>query len=153
MMPTMTIPKAQIQKRMKNLEAYCAENTLRLTDPRRHVFEIIASSEMPVSAYDVLEKLGQYIENPKPPTAYRALEFLAEQGFVHRIESLNAYVVCDTGHRHAGSQFLVCDTCGKVIEAHLCHLPEDLEKKVKKEGFSLNRWNAELHGSCSDCTQ
>lgn len=151
MMFAMTIPKAQIQKRLKNLEAYCAEKTLRLTDPRRHVFEIIASSDMPVSAYDVLEKLGRYIDNPKPPTAYRALEFLAEQGFVHRIESLNAYVVCDTDHRHAGSQFLVCDSCGKVIEAHLCNLPEDLAKKVKKEGFSLNRWNAEIHGSCSDC--
>ena len=100
---------------------------------------------------DILKALGKYIDNPKPPTAYRAIEFLMEHDYIHRIESLNAYVVCGTDHRHHGSQFLVCDSCGKVIEAHLCDVPDDLNQQAKRQGFTLSRWDAELHGTCADC--
>ena len=53
---------------------YCEAHGYRYTDPRRHVLDILASSQKPMGAYDILEKLGQYIDNPKPPTAYRAIE-------------------------------------------------------------------------------
>ncbi len=143
--------KADIAKLIKQVEVFCKEQGIRFTEPRQHVLEIIAAASKPVGAYDILSELGKYIDNPKPPTAYRAIEFLSEHGFIHRIESLNAYVLCDTDHRHNGSQFLVCDDCGKVIEAHLCHLPNDLEERVSAEGFQLSRWDAELHGTCKDC--
>ncbi len=143
--------KSESAKLIKAVEAYCLEKGIRFTEPRRHVLEIMAGAKKPIGAYDVLEALGQYLDNPKPPTAYRAIEFLMEHGFVHRIESLNAYVVCGTDHRHAGSQFLVCDSCGTVIEAHLCEVPGDLAKQAQKQGFSLNRWDAELHGTCKNC--
>lgn len=143
--------KSDIAKLVKKTAEFCAENGIRFTESRQHVLEIIAGAKKPLGAYDVLEQLGGFIDNPKPPTAYRAIEFLMEHDFIHRIESLNAYVICDTDHRHNGSQFLVCDNCGKVIEAHLCNIPEDLANQAKKEGFSLSRWDAELHGKCSDC--
>lgn len=144
--------KGEISRLVAQTESFCRENGIRFTEPRRHVLEIIAGSKKPMGAYDILAALGKYIDNPKPPTAYRAIEFLSEHGFVHRIESLNAYVVCGTDHRHQGSQFLVCDSCGKVEEAHLCHLPDDLAGQAEKAGFSLRRWDAELHGTCKDCT-
>lgn len=143
--------KADIAKLVKDVDAYCKEQGIRFTEPRQHVLEIIAAAKTPMGAYDVLEALGKFIKNPKPPTVYRAIEFLNEHGFVHRIESLNAYVACGTDHRHLGSQFLVCDDCGKVTEAHLCHLPDDLAQQATKEGFQLSRWDAELHGTCKDC--
>lgn len=141
----------KIQSLIKTVEAYCAEAGIRFTSPRRFVLEIIASSKMPLGAYDVLERLGSRMDNPKPPTVYRAIDFLREHGFIHRIESLNAYVACGVDHRHMGSQFLVCDKCGKVAEAHLCRVPEDLAQQVDKAGFTLTRWDAELHGTCKDC--
>lgn len=143
--------KAGIAKLVKDVEAFCKEQGIRFTEPRRHVLEIIAGAAKPVGAYDILKALGKYIDNPKPPTAYRAIEFLMEHDYIHRIESLNAYVVCGTDHRHHGSQFLVCDSCGKVIEAHICDVPSDLAQQAKKQGFSLARWDAELHGTCADC--
>ncbi len=143
--------KGDISKLVKAVEAHCKENGIRFTDSRRHVLEIIAGAKKPMGAYDVLKALGAFIKNPKPPTVYRAIEFLCEEGFVHRIESLNAFVICATDHRHAGSQFMVCDSCGKVIEAHLCHVPDDLAKAAKAQGFTLARWDAELHGLCSTC--
>lgn len=143
--------KADIAKLSKRVAADCAAAGVRFTEPRQYVLEIIAAAKKPIGAYDILAALSEKIENPKPPTAYRALEFLQEQGLIHCIESLNAYVLCDIDHRHAGSQFMICDECGNVAEAHLCELPQDLAGKTNAAGFRLSSWNAELHGTCKDC--
>ena len=137
---------------MNNLRSYCDENGHRVTPPRSAVLEILGNAKKPMSAYDVLDALGKKLDNPKPPTAYRALDFLSEHGFAHRIESLNAYVTCSEGHKHQGSQFMICTSCGKVEEAHLCHVPKGLDDIMAKEGFTLSHWNAELHGVCQDCS-
>ena len=147
-----SMTKADIAKLVKKTEEACKTKGIRFTDSRQHVLEIVAGAKKPLGAYDILEALGKYIDDPKPPTAYRAIEFLMEQGIVHRIESLNAYVLCDTDHKHNGSQFMVCDTCGTVVEAHICHVPDDLAKRAKEEGFTLTRWDAELHGTCKNCS-
>ncbi len=143
--------KADVKSLLKQAQSYSDAGGHRFTEPRQYVLEIIASADKPITAYDVLAKLGEKIDNPKPPTAYRAIEFLTEHNFIHRIESLNAYVVCQSDHRHEGSQFMICDDCGTVTEAHLCHLPAPLEAKTKSEGFRLSRWNVELHGTCKSC--
>jgi|TARA_R110002126_G_scaffold13118_3_gene56504 Fur family zinc uptake transcriptional regulator len=134
------------------VETFCQAEGIRFTDARRHVTTIISSSDKPLGAYDVLAQLAVYIDNPKPPTVYRAIEFLLENKFIHRIESLNAYVTCQSDHRHTGSQFLVCTKCSKVIESHLCSLPPALKASVDKEGFTAQSWNVEIHGLCADCS-
>lgn len=144
--------KAEIKNLIAQVEKYCFERGIRFTEPRRFVLEIIAGQDKPIVAYDILHELGKKLENPKPPTAYRAIEFLEGEGFIHRIESLNAYVVCHADHQHTGSQFMICDTCGKVIETHLCHLPKDLSERLNAEGFKLARWSTELHGQCRECS-
>lgn len=130
---------------------YCEQKKHRLTEPRRQVLRIIASSAEPLGAYEILDKLGQVIKNPKPPTVYRAIEFWQEHGFIHRIESLNAYVACEAGHQHQGSQFMICDDCGTVIETHLCELPQSLKDNTVKNTFRPSRWNLEIHGVCAKC--
>ncbi len=142
---------SKIKAMRKALETYAVENGHRLTDPRRYTLDIIAGAAKPLTAYDVLDALGEKLDKPKPPTAYRALEFLVEHGFVHRIESLNAYVTCAENHKHKGSQFMICDICGRAEEVHLCHIPEGLSKQASGKGFTLSHWNAELHGRCGKC--
>ena len=135
---------------LRKATSYCEENKHRLTEPRFAVLKIIASSKKPLGAYDILDKLGKFIDNPKPPTAFRAIDFWKEHGFIHRIESLNAYVSCDEDHNNNGSQFMVCNDCGHVEEVHLCHMPKDLEKKAKKNGFKIKHCNTEINGQCVD---
>ncbi len=139
------------QSAIKALETYAKQHDLRITPPRIFALEVIAASPKPLTAYEVLEALGGKLDNPKPPTAYRALEFLSQHGFIHRIESLNAYVACGENHHHLGSQFMICDACGRVEEVHLCHIPKGLETQAADKGFALSHWNAELHGRCRDC--
>ena len=136
---------------IKNLESYCSEHGLRYTPPRYQVLQVIAGSTKPVGAYDIIEDMDKITDKPKPTTVYRAIDFLQQHGFIHKIESMNAFVVCHAGHSHDGSQFIVCDDCGKVEEVHLCHLPSDLERKVNETGFTMMYWNTEIHGRCDAC--
>ena len=135
-----------------SVAAYCAEKGARFTDSRREVALIIARSEKPIGAYDILEQLGKILVNPKPPTVYRAIDFLLENHFIHKIESMNAFIACRTDHRHSGSQFMICNECGKVIETHLCSLPSALKDAAEKKSFTPLTWSVEVRGLCSDCS-
>lgn len=137
---------------IESASQYCETHKHRLTEPRLAVIEIIASSTKPMTAYEILEKLGKVKHNPKPPTVYRAIEFWQESGFIHRIESLNAYVACEAGHQHNGSQFMICDDCGTVIEKQLCELPESLKHHTFDDAFKPSRWYFEIHGLCKACS-
>ena len=136
---------------VKKAEEYCEEKGLRFTPTRRDVLGIIARSTKPITAYEILDELKSTVKNPKPPIVYRATDFLQEHGFIHRIESLNGFVLCAADHHHHGSQFMICDSCGKATEAHLCDILPSVSAKAEKAGFDLSHWNLELHGRCGDC--
>ncbi|MEM7197928.1 MAG: Fur family transcriptional regulator [Pseudomonadota bacterium] len=136
---------------LRQAELFCMRHKERLTKPRLEVLKIIAASPKPLGAYEILEKLGRVIHAPKPPTAYRAIEFWQKKEFVHRIESLNAYVACHAEHRHKGGQFMICDDCGTTIEIHICDLPEPLKDSAARNVFTPSSWNVEVHGHCAQC--
>ena len=136
---------------LKKVETYCKEKGLRYTKPRRMTLEIIAASKRPVGAYKIIEEMAKVTQKPKPTTVYRAIDFLQQQGFIHKIESLNAFVICDADHTHQGSQFIVCHECGLVKEVHMCHLPDDVQKQIEAAGFKMDHWNTEIHGLCQNC--
>ncbi len=131
---------------------FCIKNKHRLTRPRLIVLQIIASSKKPIKAYEILKKLSLKIPDPHPPTAYRAIEFWKKYNFIHRIESLNAYTICKADHFHEGSQFLICDNCGRVIESHFCELPSIIKKNIIKNTFIASKWNLEINGLCGNCS-
>ena len=130
---------------------FCIKNKHRFTIPRKNVLQVIAYSEKPLKAYEVLNKLEKVLNSPKPPTIYRAIEFWQSHNFIHRIESLNAYAACKADHFHEGSQFMICNVCGKVIESHICELPSLIKKKLEKKTFTPLKWNLEVNGICNQC--
>ncbi len=131
---------------------YCNVNKHRLTEPRLKILEIFISSKKPLKAYEILKELGKNFPNPKPPTAYRAIEFWKEHNFIHRIESLNAYSICNADHLHDGTQFLICNSCGDVSESHICDLPKNIQNLINSKMFNLKSWNLEMNGVCKKCT-
>ena len=136
---------------IKKAEKFCLKNNNRITLPRMEVLKIIDSSKCPIKAYEILTILGTTINNPKPPTVYRAIDFWLNNNFIHRIDSLNAYMTCKADHRHEGFQYMICDDCGKVIESHLCQLPKAVINSLKNKKFIPAKWNLEINGSCEDC--
>ena len=85
-----------VKDALEQATAICAKRGARLTPIRRRVLELIWASHKPSGAYDILEALSQESRGKRiaPPTVYRALDFLLEQGLIHRLESLNAFIGC-----------------------------------------------------------
>ncbi|MEI2734956.1 MAG: transcriptional repressor [Rhodoblastus sp.] len=101
-------------------DAACAPAAAaRLTPGRKAVLDILESARRPIGAYEMIDILAASAgRRPAPTQVYRALDFLVEQGLVHRLASRNAYLAC--GHGHEASEpvaFLICDGCGHVDEA------------------------------------
>lgn len=136
------------------VEHACAERGLRLTELRRRVFELIADSTRPVKAYDLLEKVRKQGAGPTaPPTVYRALDFLMSHGFVHRLETLNAYVPCPHPEAEAhGSQFLICENCQETLELDAGGIADRLRAQAKEQGFEPRRHTIEVYGLCARCS-
>ncbi len=137
---------------LERAEALCRERGARLTEQRKAVLRLLCVSEKPLSAYDLLERMRGVVRNPAPPTVYRALHFLLEQGLVHKLESLNAYVGCaHPDHPHA-SQFLICDDCGEVAEVEDPSVARSLKAAGNEVGFRTRRPVVELLGTCAQCS-
>jgi Fur family transcriptional regulator, zinc uptake regulator len=128
-----------------------ARRGLHLTELRRRVLELVWRSHEPIGAYEILARLRRRGRPAAPPTVYRALDFLLEQGFVHRIESQSAFVGCaHPGAVHAG-QFLICGSCGVAAELDDSRIRKAVEKSAKTAGFSVERQTIELRGLCPRC--
>jgi Fur family transcriptional regulator, zinc uptake regulator len=143
-------------------EAHCAARAQRLTPIRRHVLEALLASHKPLGAYEIIEHLARQNSarqnrepnRPAPITIYRALDFLRDNGLVHRIESRNAFVAC--AHNHADNDlvvFLICEKCGAVGEALGGGAAEALKSSARAAGFSPKSPLIEIAGICSHCRQ
>ena len=130
-------------------EVRCAETQERLTPPRRRVLELLLGSDAPQKAYDLIAAFGASGEPAKPPTVYRALEFLERLGFAHRIESLNAYVPCRMEGDEHRAAFLICDCCGAAQE-----IEPDLAPALaaaEAAGYLVSAVTLEARGLCPAC--
>jgi Fur family zinc uptake transcriptional regulator len=136
---------------LEQAEALCQERGVRLTEQRKTVLQLLCMSDKPLSAYELLDRMRDVVKNPAPPTVYRALDFLLEQGLVHKLESLHAYVGCThPDHPHA-SQFLICDDCGEVAEVEDPSVSKSLQAASKAAGFRTKRPIVEVLGTCAQC--
>lgn len=140
-------------KLSKQIEEICAARGVRLTSQRKRVFDLICASKKSSSAYDLLEDLKKSEPQAKPPTVYRALDFLLEQGFIHRVESTNSFISCCScnAHKHF-SQLLICDQCGNVIELQNDNLIAMLANNAEEHGFTITNHVIESHGVCQSCS-
>ena len=141
-------------------EAISAAEGLRFTEQRRKVLTALAESHVPASAYDVIDRLAAEGPRPAPVSVYRALEFLVEHGFAHRIESRNAYIACSRGPRGhdkpghgAATIFLLCDSCGAAGEASSAALTEALAAVTQAAGFAPRAPIIEIRGLCARCRE
>ena len=137
---------------LAHADQICESKGARLTDLRRQVLGLILEAEAPAGAYDLLDALRATRHGAAPPTVYRALEFLLEHGLIHKLESRSAYVGC-VSHSDAGhaAQFLICRTCGHVIELDDHELAHALEDAAKRLGFTVGKATIEAEGRCASC--
>ena len=133
-------------------EAQCLEGGRRLTPIRRQVLAVLLGSHRPLGAYEIMERLAPRGPRPAPITVYRALDFLRDNGLIHRIESRNAFVACV--HNHAAADpvvFLICERCGAVGEAASREVAATLKSAARAAGFTPKSPVIEIGGICNHC--
>ena len=136
------------------VERACSERGLRLTEIRARVLGLVADAGKPIKAFDLLDKVreGEGAGAAAPPTVYRALDFLLANGFIHKLESVNAFVACH--HPNAAQHsapFLICDGCHKAVELEDEHVVATLDAQARALGFSPQTQTLEVHGLCAEC--
>ena len=132
-------------------DAHCRANSLQFTPVRRRVLEILLEAHRALGAYDLLDVLRKEGFGSQPPIAYRALDFLVKNGFVHKIERLNAFVACcHPGERHA-PLFMICRECNAVAEAPAEATQGRLGEAAREVGFQIERTVMEAEGLCPKC--
>ncbi len=139
-----------IEDALRTADRICEERGLRFTDLRRRVLELVWENHGSAKAYDLLERLGEDY-SAKPPTVYRALEFLQENGLVHKINSLNAYVGCSHPLQHQDCYFLICSKCQEIKECCTSQVANVVRDLAEKSSFVPSRTTLEIEGICQDC--
>ena len=138
------------------VERACRERGLRLTPIRARVLGLIADGGRPLKAYDLLDQVreGDGPGAAAPPTVYRALDFLLANGFIHKLQSVNAFVAC---HHPSTAQhsvpFLICDRCHDAVELEDREVVAALESRARALGFSPQTQTLEVHGLCAACSR
>lgn len=131
----------------------CQAQGVRFTEQRRKILELVWQSHKPIGAYDILAEFSKKKQKAAPPTVYRALEFLLENGLIHRISSLNAYIGCAApGHSHSG-QFLLCVECKEVIELNEIKVDNVIQKSAEEYNFEIQNQMLEVTGLCENCKE
>lgn len=132
------------------IDKLCARRGLRLTPPRRRVLRIVGASRRPVSAYDIVRKMGA-----QPPTVYRALDFLTGEGLLHKVQNADggaAFVACSHPGKDCYACFLlICDNCGGCAESCARRPDAVLRRAAKAAGFLAHRLTMEVAGLCKKC--
>jgi len=144
--------KVAAPKWASKVEQACARKNLLLTPLRRQILAILAQAKTPLGAYAIIEELSR--EQHKavaPPTVYRTLDFFLEHGFLHKIESRNAYAPCEhLGHAHQGI-LLICQRCGRTDEIEDADVDHLLRETGVRAGFTPHKRVVEIEGICQMC--
>jgi Fur family zinc uptake transcriptional regulator len=148
------IPILKPDAYLQVVEQACRQRGLRLTPLRAQVLRLVLATGRPIKAYDVLASLSYANGETAPMTAYRALDFLTDHGFIHRLACLSSYVACTSPDNHRAVPFLICETCHAVVEVEF----DDqtifplLHTLAQVRGFRPRAQSLEVLGECADCS-
>lgn len=139
----------------KNGATPCEEGRERpagLSKNEKLVWNVLAASADPLKAYEILDKLKEKGVRA-PMTVYRALDGLETKGHIHKLDGLNAFVLCNHEGPHMVQTFLVCDTCSTVRELEVVAVEADIAPAVRAAEFAMHTARLEIKGHCTNCAE
>ena len=140
-----------MKKNIQQAEQYCQENSLNFTPVRRKVLEILLQKNTAVGAYEILDLLREAGFKNQPPVAYRALDFLVQNGFAHKIEHLNSFIGCTHPEKDHSPAFMICRNCDSVSEEEALTRNFSVSQIASKAGFIVEKAVIEARGLCHSC--
>ena len=145
---------SELNASLSRVDEICRSNNLGFTDIRKQVFEIIIKNNKPIKAYQILDEIRNITNKPShPPTVYRAIDFLIENGFVHKLNSINSFVGCFHPKTHEECYFLICKKCNLYQECCDDSLKDRISKTAVHNNFIISNTTLEIEGHCLDCSK
>ena len=120
---------------------------LKKTKTREKVIEILENSSIPLSAYDIFDKLKD--NNITLSSIYRTLNTFYEEKMVIRdnINGTAVYTLLKDNHYH----YLECKYCHNKIKLDYCPYHKANNQIKKQLNFEVDEHNVVLLGTCSNC--
>ena len=140
-----------MEKNIQEAEQYCQENGLNFTPVRRKVLEILLQKNTAIGAYEILDLLREAGFKNQPPVAYRALDFLVQNGFAHKIVQLNSFIGCTHPGKDHSPAFMICRNCDSVSEEEALIRNFSVSQIASKAGFTVEKAVIEARGLCHSC--
>ena len=140
-----------MEKNIQEAEQYCKENGLNFTPVQRKVLEILLNKNTAIGAYEILDLLREAGFKNQPPVAYRALDFLVQNGFAHKIEQLNSFIGCTHPGKDHSPAFMICRNCDSVSEEEALTRNFSVSQIASKAGFTVEKAVIEARGLCHSC--
>lgn len=131
----------------------CKQKNLRMTQLRRRILSLIIHAMKPITAYALvsLYKESESGTGITATTVYRTLDFLEENGLVHRLASRNAYISCLTPGHSLHGQFWICAHCDLVLEIQSEAITEAIDSCAASQHFLAQGQVVEVIGLCKSC--
>jgi Fur family transcriptional regulator, zinc uptake regulator len=146
----------ELLKIMDKATDICTSSGGRLTEKRKKVLELLVTSNIPLSAYELADTYNKGSQATMPVmSVYRILDFLESEQLVHKLTSTNKYVACShiaCSHAHQVPQFLICGKCQSVKEIAISQtIIHELDIQVREAGYQLLNSQLELQCICASC--
>lgn len=152
-MPIHVLTPQAIEQQLATAEKLCKQRQKRFTPIRKQVLELLIKAQRGLKAYELLDLVKQEQPNAAPPTVYRALEFLTEEGLTHRLDAINAWTACVDVAGEPHDLLVVCTQCGTVAELRAPRLSQQITDCIVQAGFALSSPETELRALCLNCSK
>lgn len=142
-----------IKNAILRAQSLCEKRGVRLTRLRRQILELIWHSHIPLGAYELMDMLEEASERKRvaPPTVYRSLDFLLENGLIHKIHSRNAFFGCATPALKHNDALFICNQCGFTEEIRSPTIQQAINLSASQNRFTVQTQIVEVIGKCGHC--
>lgn len=140
---------AASSRQLKRYEESIAQDGLRLTRQRKHVYGVLLERQDHPTAMEVFLRAKPGMESLSLATVYNVLETLADRGLVRKVHlDSGSTRYCANAERHG---HFTCTACGAVMDVPL--LPGAQLEKLHQlpRGYTVARQEVSLQGLCAGC--
>ena len=138
----------------ENLLNYCLKKKKSLTLSRTLVIKTLSKYKKPISAYELRDEINSNGDvNINISQIYRVLEFWIDLGLIHKISSINKFLLCITPKEKHTHMLNFCTVCEKVFETCNEQMGLNFKKSTAKLDLTFNNTRCvEIPVICTQCS-
>lgn len=131
----------------------------RVTKPRRLVLSVLDAATVPLSPYEIADRIKESGERGDVVSIYRILQTFEANELAHRVLSSGKYrkchlaleTACDRHQKQHCHHNLICRQCGTIEEFHCAGMDLIEQVLAAQSRFAIEAHALEFRGVCANC--